>query len=181
MRALGPGSVSSFLKIVLEVVHAALWVALGLLLIGGMALLVSQPFLGPLYQLNLKDLARSHMTNVSVPPMTLAFGIFGAAIYVAVLVVVFNRLRRIFETLTLGDPFLPHNVGRLRMIGLALIGLQLWSYALSTFVHRAVPSADAGKGVSVNPTAWFAILVVFVLAEVFREGARLRQDAELTI
>ena len=32
-----------------------------------------------------------------------------------------------------------------------------------------------------NPTAWFAVLVVFVLAEVFREGARLRRDSELTI
>jgi hypothetical protein len=32
-----------------------------------------------------------------------------------------------------------------------------------------------------NPTAWFAVLVVFVLAEVFREGARLRREAELTI
>ena len=37
--------------------------------------------------------------------------------------------------------------------------------------------ADAG----VSLTAWFAVLVVFVLAEVFREGARLRREAELTI
>ena len=29
MRALGPGSVSSFLKIILDVVYAALWIALG--------------------------------------------------------------------------------------------------------------------------------------------------------
>src|SRR6185437_16633172 len=29
MRALGPGSVSSFLKIILDVVFAALWIALG--------------------------------------------------------------------------------------------------------------------------------------------------------
>ena len=34
---------------------------------------------------------------------------------------------------------------------------------------------------SPNLTAWFAVLVVFVLAEVFREGARLRREAELTI
>ena len=29
MRALGPGSVSSFLKIILDVVFAALWIGLG--------------------------------------------------------------------------------------------------------------------------------------------------------
>ena len=43
------------------------------------------------------------------------------------------------------------------------------------------PGRVAGGGLTLNLTAWFAILVVFVLAEVFREGARLRQDAELTI
>jgi hypothetical protein len=181
MRALGPGSVSSFLKIVLEVVHAALWVALGLLLLAAMALLVFQPFVGQVYELNLHDLARSHPMKVSVSPMMLALCVFGFAIYIAVLVVVFNRLRRIFETLTMGDPFLPLNVGRLRVIGLALIALQLWSYVLAALLRWAAPGADAGKSLSINPTAWFAILVVFVLAEVFREGARLRQDAELTI
>jgi hypothetical protein len=30
-------------------------------------------------------------------------------------------------------------------------------------------------------TTWFSVLVVFVLAEVFKEGARLRQEADLTI
>jgi hypothetical protein len=34
---------------------------------------------------------------------------------------------------------------------------------------------------SLSLTAWFSVLVVFVLAEVFREGARLRREAELTI
>ena len=34
---------------------------------------------------------------------------------------------------------------------------------------------------NLNLTAWFSVLVVFVLAEVFREGARLRREAELTI
>jgi hypothetical protein len=33
----------------------------------------------------------------------------------------------------------------------------------------------------VNLTTWFAVLVIIVLAEVFREGARLRGEAELTI
>jgi hypothetical protein len=33
----------------------------------------------------------------------------------------------------------------------------------------------------INLTTWFAVLVIVVLAEVFREGARLRGEAELTI
>ncbi len=41
------------------------------------------------------------------------------------------------------------------------------------------PTAHLGGGV--NLTTWFAVLVILVLAEVFREGARLRREAELTI
>ena len=36
-------------------------------------------------------------------------------------------------------------------------------------------------GLNLDFTPWFAVLVIVVLAEVFREGARLRRDAELTI
>jgi len=34
---------------------------------------------------------------------------------------------------------------------------------------------------SVSLTAWFSVLVIAVLSEVFHEGARLRGEAELTI
>ena len=40
---------------------------------------------------------------------------------------------------------------------------------------------SAGAAGGVNLTTWFAVLVIVVLAEVFREGARLRGEAELTI
>ncbi len=32
-----------------------------------------------------------------------------------------------------------------------------------------------------NLTSWLAVLIILVLAEVFREGTRLRADAELTV
>ena len=51
---------------------------------------------------------------------------------------------------------------------------------LVAHIPQAHPSLRAGES-WFNPTAWFAVLVVFVLAEVFREGARLREEAELTI
>ncbi len=43
------------------------------------------------------------------------------------------------------------------------------------------PERLGARLIGFNPSGWLAILVVFVLAEVFREGARLRGDAELTI
>jgi hypothetical protein len=180
MRTLGPGSVSSFLKIVVEVVYVALGVATAALLISGLALLVLLPFSGALIKAHLDAVssAGGEVRPLHIPALPLA--LLAVAAYAGGLVVVFNRLRRVFETLTLGDPFHPENVTRLRVIGLALIGLE----ALGNLMRMALAAAFPQRtfaGLSLNLTAWFAILVVFVLAEVFREGARLRQEAELTI
>ena len=176
MRALGPGSVSSFLKIVVEVIYAGLCVAAGALLVAGLGALVLQPFTASMPRADLDALRSAGLE----PQRPLALALLALAAYVAGLVVVFNRLRRVFGTLTRGDPFHPDNVGRLRVIGLALIGLELMGYLLRMALAFVFPSRVSG-GMSLNLTAWFAILVVFVLAEVFREGARLRRDAELTI
>ena len=177
MRALGPGSVSSFLKIVVEVIYAGLCVADATLLVAGLASLVLQPFAGALPRVDLDALHGGGLE----PQRPVALALLALAAYVAGLVVVFNRLRRVFATLTLGDPFHPDNVGRLRVIGLALIGLELMGYLLRMILAFVFPARVSDGAASLNLTAWFAILVVFVLAEVFREGARLRREAELTI
>ena len=82
-------------------------------------------------------------------------------------------------TLTIGDPFHPANVNRLRLIGAMLAALELGRYVMFG-VSRLVP-AIRRVDPNLNLPAWFSVLVVFVLAEVFREGARLRREAELTI
>ncbi len=169
MRALGQGSVSSLLKIILDVVYAALWVgldAIGLLVLAAILL----AFDGDLM---------SRLAGGMSAPM-LAGGLLAAGLYAVGVLVIVDRLRRIFTTLTAGDPFHPDNVRRLRIISLALAALELVRYlvvALSAWMPHGVRQVEP----SLNLTAWFSVLVVFVLAEVFREGARLRREAELTI
>ncbi len=181
MRLLGPGSVSSFLKVVLDVIYIALWIALAALVFGGVALLVLQPFTGAIVHIDLGALAEGHPANLTGETPALVGLVFIIAAYVSVLVLVFNRLRRVFETLTAGDPFRPQNVGRLRVVGLGLIALEALGYTVHFAAALLLPGRVHNVGFTINLTGWFAILVVFVLAEVFGEGARLRQDAELTI
>jgi hypothetical protein len=180
MRTLGPGSVSSFLKVVLDVVYVVVWVLLALLLLGGVAILIFQPLTMGV-KINFEGPDPSTVSNLIDKPPALAALIFIIAAYIGVLIVVLNRLRKVFETLIVGDPVRPQNVARLRVVGFALIALEIMGY----IVHRAkdmlVTGAAHGGSLTINLTGWFAILVVFVLAEVFREGARLRQDADLTI
>ncbi len=169
MRALGPGSVSSLLKVALDVIFVLLWAALGLLLTAALLALLLPVDLGVWRGLPL-----------SLRGPILAAGLAGAAVYIAVLLFIIDRVRRIFLTLTAGDPFHPENVTRLQAIGFSLAALELISYAinLTGWVFHELFRWDHSM---FNPTAWFAVLVVFVLAEVFREGARLRREAELTI
>lgn len=175
MRTLGPGSVSSFLKIILDVVFAALAAGLGLAVIMSIvgAVLISDPTL-----LDPTVVAELRAQGLFGPTALLA--LVAAAIYVAGVMTIVGQLRRIFATLIGGDPFHPDNVGRLRMIGAMLAALEIARYPATVLFAWTAPHG-AGAHFGFNPTVWFAVLVVFVLAEVFREGARLRREAELTI
>jgi hypothetical protein len=176
MRALGPGSVSSFLKVILDVVFGALWVLLAItaLITVAAVLLSFNPDL--LASVTLDAEAGEVLRRGPV----LATGLLAFAVYLGGILVIVGCLRRIFATLTAGDPFQPDNVARLRLIGAILGGLELGRYALWAVGAWVLPDVtDVEPNFSL--TAWFSVLVVFVLAEVFREGARLRREAELTI
>jgi hypothetical protein len=177
MRALGRGSVSSFLKVILDVFHVVLWVGvIGATIAMFAALLLSfRP-----------DIISSHFDIDEINVQGPWLGPAAAALclvfdlYLIGGIVVVGRLRSIFKTLIGGDPFDPENARRLRIIGGALAILELGRYAVASLVHVAFHGAIRVSG-AVSLTTWFAVLVIFVLAEVFREGARLRGEAELTI
>ena len=175
MRALGPGSVSSFLKIILDVVSVALAIGVGVTVLMSLASLVA--LVDP-------ALANGHVSAElkaqGLGGPGLVMGLVAASLYIAGVLYIVGRLRRIFATLTAGDPFHPDNVRRLRTIGGMLAVLELGRYPVAMLTAWLAPGASGGH-IAFNPTAWFAVLVVFVLAEVFREGARLRREAELTI
>lgn len=176
MRALSPGSVSSFLKIILDVVFGALWIgvaALALITLAAVLLSFNPDLLSGVT-------LDSEAGEVVRRGPVLAAGLMAAALYLAGILVIVGCLRRIFATLTAGDPFHPDNVARLRLIGVILAGLELGRYALWALTAWALPDVSDVEP-SFSLTAWFSVLVVFVLAEVFREGARLRREAELTI
>jgi len=177
MRALGPGSVSSFLKIILDVIYVGLWVWVALLAVFTVVVL--------LLSFNPELITAKLHIGGSADQLIDKGPLFAGALAAWALLsggwmVIVERLRRIFATLTAGDPFHPDNVRRLRVVGLVLAALEIGHYIFSALAHWLAPEAkDVGGGFSLS--AWFPVLVVFVLAEVFREGARLRREAELTI
>lgn len=178
MRTLGPGSVSSFLKIILDVVYVALWI--GVAVASALALLAILLSFNPEFLNGFIEITGDDGDRFTATGGSMAAGLAAGGLYMAGVLVIVGRLRRIFVTLTAGDPFHPDNVRRLRVIGLMLAALEFGRYLFWAVGEWALPGVDHdGQGFSL--TAWFSVLVVFVLAEVFREGARLRSEAELTI
>ena len=92
---------------------------------------------------------------------------------------VLKRLKAIVETVRRGDPFVAPNADRLHAIAWTLLALQLLSIIIGG-IGKAISSPaqplhlDAGFSLS----GWLAVFLTFVLARVFAEGTRMREDLE---
>lgn len=95
---------------------------------------------------------------------------------------VLRQLQAIVATVRSGDPFVAENARRLERIAwwvLAGEGLRLLIAAIAWAATTGVQELDVDVGFSFAP--WLAVLLLFVLARVFGEGARMRGDLEGTV
>src|SRR5829696_8414909 len=85
---------------------------------------------------------------------------------------VLKRLLGMVETVRAGDPFVAANANRLQSIAWALLALQLLSIVIGA-IGKAVSTPQhpvhLDAGFSIN--GWLAVLLTFLLARVFAEGA----------
>ena len=96
--------------------------------------------------------------------------------------VVLKRLLAIVLTVRAGDPFVTANAYRLQVIAWVLLALQLLSLvigAIARTVSTPAHPVHLDAGFSIN--GWLAVLLTFLLARVFAEGARMREDLEGTV
>jgi hypothetical protein len=95
---------------------------------------------------------------------------------------VLKRLLAIVETVRGGDPFVAANASRLQAIAWAMLALQILSLVIGA-VAKAVSTPahplDLDAGFSIS--GWLAVLLTFLLARVFAEGALMREDLEGTV
>ena len=107
-----------------------------------------------------------------------ALGVAAVPLYHAIL----TRLLAIVKTVRRGDPFVRANADRLGAIAWALVALQLLSLAIAA-VGKAVetPTFPVHLDAGFSTSGWLAVLLTFVLARVFAEGAQMRDDLEGTV
>ncbi|WP_408589392.1 DUF2975 domain-containing protein [Novosphingobium sp.] len=93
-----------------------------------------------------------------------------------------RHLLRIIDSVGQGDPFRPDNAIRLAAMGwltLAIEALSAPVCAIGQWVAGQVQDATSEFGIDMSGV--LLALILFVLARVFREGARMREDLEGTV
>ncbi len=95
--------------------------------------------------------------------------------------IIFSRLIAIIGTVLAGETFASPNARRVRAIGWALLAIQLLDVPLLLIVPNFVGLGIRVDGSSVSIGGWLSVLVAFILARVFAEGAALREDLEGTV
>lgn len=95
---------------------------------------------------------------------------------------ILKRLLAMVDTVRGGDPFVAPNADRLRAIAWSLLALQVLSIVIAA-IGKAVSTpahpVNLDAGFSIN--GWLAVLLTFLLARVFAEGTRMRDDLEGTV
>lgn len=117
----------------------------------------------------------------------MAFYLWIATAVLAVLLVVFQQLRKIFRSLTDGDVFTPANAFRIRIIGLFVIFGEIAATLLEFLAQHYIRARFETTGLvlradfAADLSTIFGGLVVLAIAEVFRTGAKIKEDQDLTI
>ena len=166
----------------------------GAMAIGAVALVIAIPAILLAQGAIEAEIAKELPTLDMDFPAWLIAGIMtiGLAI-LAMLFVFFGKLRRIIGTVGEGDPFQPQNATRLSQMGWLMLGTQLAIIPAGFIAIQLTRYADAIEKTGVenfhfsmgngdfDMTALLLVVILFILARVFRHGAAMREDLEGTV
>jgi len=100
----------------------------------------------------------------------------------AVVSFVCYQLNKVLNTLAAGDPFVPENAKRLfRIAGALAVAEIARNLFFSLFLYLKLIKEAEFPGYSVNIALLGAVIVLLILAQVFKEGTRLREEQKMTI
>lgn len=167
----------------LSVVRLLIWVSMALGLVIAIVLALSVPAM-PLWW---EPVHEGLLQRASGPlPENLQYMIAGSLAFAAGAAALgfyfFRQLLRIVDTIGEGDPFIPDNAARLQRMGWAAVALQLLAFPASGvtgWIGHVTRIGYIDGRFSLGGI--LLALILFVLARVFREGNRMREDLEGTV
>ena len=94
---------------------------------------------------------------------------------------IFTRLIALLRDAAEGRAFSELNAKRLMIVGWALLFVNILDLVFGQISIWASEASGEYFGWTFSLTGWFAVLLLFLLARVFREGAAMREDLEGTV
>jgi hypothetical protein len=210
MKAMGRGSVSSFLTVLLDVgwygvvlVIALMACLVAVSLFGDVrggemdipasfsvdtrTLRVTAPSLG-INDVQIQDVRGRGLLKFRPPSGAfLAQAALVPILLLAFMLWVLGQLRAVFRTLRDGQPFVPANATRIRRIAYAVILGEIARSAMGFLGNYYVMTHFSAEGLrfdvrpDLNVLAIVHGLIILVIAEVFRAGTRLDEEQSLTV
>jgi hypothetical protein len=118
--------------------------------------------------------------------LAVAMPIVGALAATALLfALIFHVTAKIVETAIRSDPFVGENATRLNQIGCLLLGMEIlgWvmAWVMDPLLQKLPKDVHTGLNFDFSPVGLLGILLVFVLAQVFRRGSEMRAELEGTV
>src|ERR1700747_2831481 len=123
------------------------------------------------------------MTADEIGRMALA-ACTGAIAALALIQLILRALRRVVASASVGDPFIEANAVDLVRVAWFLLGVNVIDALLKTTVYLLAPAAVRATihdTVHISITGLFAVLLIFVLAQIFRRGSDMRAELAGTI
>ncbi|MEO0690525.1 MAG: DUF2975 domain-containing protein [Pseudomonadota bacterium] len=160
----------------------------GLLAIGAIAIAIAAPLMlifnervSVEFAEKVGEVSGGTFIGMTLTLMAIAFGIIAAAF------VFFGKLRAIISSVGEGDPFAPENADRLNLMAWLLLGIQalmIPAMALGLVFTKwadKVEDADISIEAGLDIEGILMVIVLFILARVFKHGAAMREDLEGTV
>jgi hypothetical protein len=113
-----------------------------------------------------------------------AFG--GGLICMIFVLLAVHAIAGIVDTAVAGDPFVADNAERLKRIGWCLLGVMVVQFlalmAAAAITPDHLPEGmHLGTGAEPDPVSLLAVLLVFVLARIFKHGSQMRDELAGTV
>ncbi|MDP4091854.1 MAG: DUF2975 domain-containing protein [Bacillota bacterium] len=194
MKYIGKKSLSSVLQILLNImwyVLLAIVVIIPVFMV--ITLLVDPNLLSKVGQMKLKIYSSGFdvylKTAISTNDMKtfVAITLSLAEMITGIALIIVYQLRMIFKTLVKETPFTQENAKRIRLIGIVLIFGTVFAAILDLIMgnfymqHVKIPDADITTKFSIDFGSVLIACVIIILSEVFRRGAKLQEEHDLTV